>query len=158
MKKILPIVFIVAAIFAVGMLLSSSVANADLGPKMIIGYVRDNAGNDLVGASVTVNIRDRSTNALISTLSDTTDSDGYYSVTFGPPASQWEPTYKIEVIATYNSAQQTNTTNALNNHPFQWVNVTYPYEIPELGSWLGIAIAGCSLGAVAVVLLVRKKH
>ena len=159
MKKILPIGLIMIAIFAVGMLLGSSIASADLGPKVVRGYIRDNAGNDLQGASVTINIRNISTNALVATLSDpSTDEDGFYSVSFGPPSLNWAPNYKIEVIATYNSAQETNITNALNNVPVQWVNVTYPYEIPELGSWLGFAIAGCALGAVAVVILVRKKH
>ena len=154
MKRIVPVVMVVTVIFAVGMLLAPAMVSAASGPKAVAGYVWDNAGNNITGASITVNIRNL-TNVIKATQSDTTDSDGYYAVTFQP--ADWEIGYTIETISTYNSIQETNSTTAT-NYPFQFVNISYPFEIPELGSWVGLVIAGGFLGAVAVVMLTRRKN
>lgn len=142
---------IVFTLTVVAMMIAPAIVSGASGPKQVRGYVWDSAGRDVEGADVTVNIRDPDIRA---TLSDTTDATGYYSVTFGP--SDWDIGDTIEVIATYLSNQETNSTSA-NSNPFQWVNVTYTFEIPEFGSIVGFLVAGSLLGIVATVFLVRKR-
>jgi len=144
----------IIAVAVAAIMIAPAIVSGASGPKQVRGYIWDNTGRDLEGADVTVNIRYPDT-SLRSTLSDTSDANGYYSVTFGP--SDWDIGNTIEVISTYDSNQETNSTSA-NANPFQWVNITYPFGIPEFGSTLGILVAGGFLGAVSIAMLSRKKR
>lgn len=139
----------------VAMVLVSYGASAASGPKQVRGYVRDVDGRLIEGIPVTVNVRWASDDDTIrSTLTDTSDSDGYFSVSFGP--SDWDEGDRIQVIATHGTNQPSNSTFA-DGLPYQWCNVTFPYAIPEFGSYIGFAIAGGLIAAVAVVFLVSKR-
>jgi len=150
------------AIALVAMFLMSQSAQAATGPKAVKGYVRDVDGNFINDIPITVNIRRASDNTVRATLTDTSkyvevdgeDWNGYYGVTFGP--SDWDIGDTIEVIATHGANQESNSTVAT-VIPFQWVNVTFPYAIPEFGSIVGFLVAGGLIAAVAVVFLVVKK-
>ena len=131
-------------------------SQAAAGPQDITvrGYVWDSQHRDVEGADVVVNIKDGAT--IISTDSDTSDVNGFYSVMF--LAADWSVGNTIEVIFTFESKQDTNWTTAV-DAAIQYVNMTYDFEIPEFGSLLGLALAAVVLGVVgtaAVVLWKRK--
>jgi len=146
----------VILIFAVALILASYNVIAASGPKQVRGYIWDIEGRNITGADITINIRWESDDTIRSTLTDTSsDPLGYYAVTFAP--ANWDIGDRIEVISTYLSNQESNSTTAT-SMPYQWVNVTYPFVIPVFGSTLGFLVAGGLLGAVAVVMLTRKQH
>jgi len=147
--------------FALAMftLVGSDDASAGDGLKIVRGYVWDKVGRTVEGADVTVNIRWASDDTVRSTLTEATNSDGQYSLTFG--MSDWDIGDRIQTIATYNSAQEDNSTIATSSNvwPIQYLNVTFAFEIPQFGSTLGLVIAGGAIGAVAVVsLVVLRRH
>jgi len=120
--------------------------------KKITGIVRDFAGNPLSGANVVVTMMDGET--VVSMKSDQTDSNGTYEVSF--PWLEWDVGYSIEVTAIFNGAEESNSTVA-DATVGQEVNVTYPYEIPQFGSLLGLLLAAALVGVTGVVLL-RRRH
>lgn len=142
------------AVALVAMLLVSYGASAASGPKQVRGYVRDVDGRLIEDIPITINIRWASDDTVRSTLTDTSDGTGYFSVTFGP--SDWDIGDRIQVIATHGGNQESNSTTA-DSLPFQYCNVTFPYAIPEFGSIIGFVIAGGLIAAVAVVFLVSKR-
>lgn len=156
-RNIIVASFMVAIILMAALTALSESSSAALAPKVVRGYVKDNAGHPVAGANITVNIRygPPPTGTIRSTLYDTSKSDGFYSTNFSN--FQWDVGNIIEVISTWHGAQENNYTSA-DAKPVQYVNVTYPYAIDEYGSGaLGLLIAGGFVGAVAVVLLVRRK-
>ncbi|HXK37151.1 MAG TPA: carboxypeptidase-like regulatory domain-containing protein [Candidatus Paceibacterota bacterium] len=128
-------------------------------PKLVWGWVKDSADRVLVGADIVVNIWDPTNTTNRASRSDTTDGAGFYSVNF--LAADWQIGDWIEVLCDYNGAQDDNGTVAGDTAaPFiQYINITYPYEIPEFGSALGLIVSGAAVGAVAVVMMVyfRRK-
>lgn len=140
----------------VGLLLMSQSTSAYLWPKNVRGYVWDNAGRPVPDTPITINILWESNNSVRATYTATTDSIGFYSKSV--IASDWDPGDKIQVIATHAGDQRTNTTDATVD-ALQYVNVTFPYEIPEFGqSWAGIVVAGGAIAAVGVALLIFWKR
>lgn len=154
-NKILVATLVVIAILTLGALAVPVNVSAGGGPKIVQGYVWDNAGRNITGASVLIEIKDPSTWATRASLTDTTDDDGYYQVSFGP--SDWYDGDSINITATYQANQVRNSTTAVEGVPVQYLNATYPFEIPELGSIVGFAVAGACLGGIAVFLIVRRK-
>ena len=126
-------------------------------PKQVRGYVYDQTGRKVADAQVTVTMKDGETQ--ISAKTDTSDSTGYFSCSFG--TTEWYIGNRIVVTATYQSLQATNSTEVYCDDAFfQWENVTFPYEIPEFGGgFVGLLITGLLLGAVAVgaLVFVRRK-
>jgi parallel beta-helix repeat protein len=120
--------------------------------KLVFGIVRGDDGNPLEGAGVTVVMKDGET--VVSMKAALTDSSGAYNVTF--EWLLWNVGYTIEVTATYESVQASNSTDADVNAA-QEVDVTYEYEIPDFGSLWGFLIAGLLVGAVGIILLMRQK-
>jgi len=146
-----------AVVFAAVVVAFSHPVAAGPGPLTVRGYIRDNAGNPLEGASITVNIRYAPPpgGTIRSTLYDTSDSTGFYSVSFA--YTEWDVGDIIEVIATWHGHQENNYTDATVK-PVQHVNVTYAFEIDEYGAGaIGLVVAGGFVGAVALVVLVRRK-
>lgn len=128
-------------------------------PKYVLGYVKDSADRVLVGASITVNIRDDATDGtILSSRSDTTDGIGYYSVGFA--AGDWNVGDFIEVISDFSGNQiKVYSAATLLTLPFNhWANITYPYEIPEFGSTVGLIIGGVAIGVVGAIFLVVRKR
>ena len=143
------------ALVAVAVMTSLSSSAGDF-VKPVTGYVWDSAGTPLEGADVTVNIR-RPDTSIRATMTDQTGSDGEYEVTFA--SDDWEVGDTVEAISNYLGNQESNSTGPLTEDPFQWLNVSYTFEIPEFGDTTGLMITGALLGAVAVIALVyfRKR-
>ena len=147
------IVLSVIAVAFVAMLVSASFVSAGPGPKTVRGYVKDNMGNPVEGASVLVEIVAPDSHVRTSGT-DTSISTGLYSVMFG--GSDYEVGDTIRVTSTYHSDSRVGSTIAT-LAPIQYVNITYPYEIPQFGSWVGFAVAGGILAVVAVVFIGKRK-
>ena len=152
-------VITVAAVMLTAILASSSQTSAGDGVKVVRGWVWDNAGRNVTDASVVVTIwEDETKTNQRSTDSEQTDENGFYSLQFGP--SDWYVGDYIEVVCTYNGNQEPNYTYAVSSlvAPFQYVNITYDFEIPEFGSVIGLVLAGSAIGAVAMVALVANQR
>ncbi len=151
------VTLMVVAIAAIALMpmFSQSVSAATV-PKGVRGYVEDSVGNRLDGALVVVNIRAQADyDTIRATGSDTTGSDGYYSVTFA--MGEWDIGDTIQVIATYDSHQHSNETTA-DAGAIQDVWVVFPYEIPQFGSLWGTMIAVGAIGAVGAIFVVYNKR
>jgi hypothetical protein len=136
-------------------LMTSNEALAATGPKAVRGYIWDDHGNLVEGADVTVNILAQSDSSVRATEADTTLADGEYFVTFS--LDEWDVDDMIEVIATYNTVQEPNSTAATVSG-LQWVNVSFDFEIPEFGSYLGLLIAGGAIGIVGIAVVSMKRR
>lgn len=146
-------------IVMVGLVLLSVTITSDnvaagTGPKGVVGIVRDSVGRLLEGAVVTVNMFNGAGPAIRDTQTDTTDIDGQYSVSFD--LNDWFVGDTIQVIAICEGAEEENSTTA-DDSPFQQVDVTYAFEIPEFGSLAGILISAGILGIIASVALRKRK-
>lgn len=155
MKRRIPAVALaVFAVVAVAMVLSSGFASA-AGVKVIRGYTKDNAGHPLQGTNVVIEVRTPA-DALRFTDSTTTDVNGFYSFTLSSIDGNWNDGDTFKIIATY-SGNQRIVSEVDNGTPLQWLNVTYPFEIPQFGSLLGFGIAAGAVGLVAMVFIVKRK-
>jgi hypothetical protein len=142
------------ALVASALMVSNS-ASAATGPKQVKGYIWDNAGRLVEGADVTINMLAQSDLSIRASYSETTPSDGYYSVSFG--MSEWDIGDTIQVIATFNGNQEPNSTAATSTFS-QWVNVSFDFEIPEFGGYLGLLIAGGAIGVVGIAVVSMKRR
>jgi len=152
MKKILPIALAICVVLVAVLLSVPKTASADASnPKTVNGYVRDNAGNPYPGVTVTVTIDGNVKSELTSSL-------GWYDLYF--LETEWTEGSTIFVVAQDQYGDQ-QTTNALaDGSIFQTMTLlVFPYEIPEMGSSLGLIAAGILVGAVAIVVVtfVRRK-
>jgi hypothetical protein len=155
LKRRIPAVAIAAFAFvAVAMLLSSGFASA-AGIKIIRGYTKDSAGNPLEGTNVVLEVR-TPLNALRYTESNTSDETGFYSFTLNSFVGQWADGDTFKIILTY-SGNQENRSAVDDGKIIQWINVTFPFEIPQFGSILGFGIVAGGIGLVAMVFVVRRK-
>jgi hypothetical protein len=155
LKRRVPAVAIaVFAVVAVAMLLSSGYVSA-AGPKVIRGYIKDNAANPLEGASVVLEVR-TPLDVLRYTESTTSDETGFYSFILDTLFGQWADGDTFKIIATYSGNQKTES--ALDDGtPMQIIDVTFPFEIPQFGSLLGFSVAAGGIGLIAMVFVVRRK-
>jgi len=152
MKRVLPIALAVCVVL-VAVLLSvpktaSAVATHD---KVVNGYVEDNAGNPYPGVTVAVTIDGN-------VKSELTNSLGYYDLLF--LSAEWTVGSTIYVVAQYQSGSPQTTSVVADDSMFQTMTLlVFPYEIPEMGSSLGLIAAGILVGAVAIVVVtfVRRK-
>jgi len=122
--------------------------------KWVRGYVKDSAGRVLIGATVTVNILDGAPSPR-ATLVDTTDDSGWYHVEFNP--GDWDVGNTIQVISSYEGDQRTVEQSATLNI-IQQIDVTYPYEISQFGSWMGFALAGALVAVVGSFFIASRKR
>jgi len=150
-KRMLPL-FVSLAVIAMLSLYMVPKAEAALFPTIVRGFVWDSAGTPVEGADVSVSTIQGVTTR--GTYTDTTDANGFYSVTF--PGAEWDVGDTIKTTATFSGNQEDNETIAA-DAVVQWVNVTYTFEIPEFGSSLGLIAAGGMVGLVAVVVLVWRR-
>jgi len=139
----------VATIIIGGILATSSPVSGGIAPKNIRGYVKDNIGNPLEGANVTVNI---TRGPITYTMYDDTNATGFYSVTFTP--SEWEEGDFINVTAKYDSNRKNESTVA-DLIPFQFVNITFGFVIPEFS---GPALVGALLGVIIIFAVFRRQN
>jgi hypothetical protein len=125
--------------------------SANAGPYVVDGTVTDSAGRPIVGADVTVVMKNGLTT--VDTQTTTTDGDGFYTVDVGH--DQWVPGFDVISTATFNSVQVSDNTT-VGVDPFATIDLQYPFEIPQFGSILGFVAAAALLGVVAVVFLAKK--
>jgi hypothetical protein len=155
MKGRIPAVAItVFAVAAVAMLLASGFASA-AGPKVIRGYTKDSAGRPMEETSVVLEVW-TPLNALRFTDSTTSDGNGFYSFTLSSFDGDWDDGDTFKIIATYSGNQKIES-QVDNAGPIQWINVTFPFEIPQFGSLLGFGIAAGGIGLIAMVFVVKRK-
>ena len=143
-----------AVIAVVALLLSSSAVSA-AGVKIIRGYAKDSAGRILDGANIVLKVWTPS-HTLRFTDSFVADETGFYSFTLASMDNEFQDGDTFEVISNYNGAQH-NASKVDDLNPLQWINITYPYEIPQFGSLLGFGIAAGAIGLVAMVFVVKRK-
>jgi hypothetical protein len=144
------------AVSIVAMFLLAQSANAALWPKNVRGTVWDNTGRPVPDTPITINILRQSDNSIRATYTATTNSEGFYSKSV--LAADWDAGDTIQVIATHGADQRSNSSIA-NANPVQYVNVTFPYEIPEFGPGLmGILASGAAIMGVGVALLAFWKR
>lgn len=151
-------VSVVLVVLVVSLAVVPASTQAATHSKWVRGYVYDQDGRKVPNAQVTVTMMNGPTQ--VSAKTDTSDSSGYFNTIF--ESTEWNIGNKIVVSAIYNSLEATNTTTLLCDDEFmQYENVTFPYEIPELGNGIaGFLVTGLLVGAIAVALLVfvrRKK-
>jgi len=121
-------------------------------PKAIFGHVFEgDHSHPVVNAHVVIVTKD-SGGTVRQTLTDDTDSAGFYTVS---PTDEWLLVATIEVTASYDSTQTTVTVDD-NDGPSQQIEVPFPYAIPQLPGIGGALASAVILGLVAVVSL-RKK-
>jgi len=130
-------------------MLASESARADPGVLGVYGYVRDSANNPMVGADVLVWIVDPTNH-----LRTTTDTDGFYTVTF--PDANWTEDNTIRVTVTSILGTEYNETTITDNPMEIWVDLST--AIPEFGGMLGALVAALLIGVVAVVAVGSRRQ
>jgi hypothetical protein len=123
------------------------------GPITVLGYVYDNMGDPLEGASVVVTNEDT-----LATDSTTTDEFGFYQIDFD--AAQMNIDDTVRVDTTYSGAPATNNTVLTSDmfvSGYAQVDVHYLTEIPEFGSLFGVLLVSIMIGAVALLSSRRKR-
>jgi hypothetical protein len=155
LKRRIPAVAVaVFAFAAVAMVLSSGLVSA-AGPKVIRGYTWDNAARPLEGTDVVIEVW-TPLSVLRHTESTTTDETGFYSFTMSSFDGDWSDGDTFKIIATYSGNQRTESLLD-DGSALQWINVTFPFEIPQFGSLLGFSVAAGGIGLVAMVFVARRK-
>jgi hypothetical protein len=152
----------VATLLVIGVVLSvplylelTHVADAATQPKIVWGYVYDEAGQPLAGATVTVTMKYGTGTTRSEITADPTESDGYYMVTF--ETNQWEEGDTIEVSAMKSGGEvATNSTGATPaNAGDQQIDIHFSeIVIPEFGNALAVVPA---FGAIVVFLLIGNR-
>lgn len=137
-----------------GLNLGSDSGSAATGPKQVRGFVWDMHWNPVQGANVTVESVKGA--VVIKTLYvDATDSNGYYTVSFGP--SDWDVGNTLRVTARYDVYSTVNSTGAADS-PYQWVNASLSFAIPEFGSGITAGLTIASFAAMAVAVMSRRRR
>jgi hypothetical protein len=111
---------IVAALLAASMLSTPNASAAPIAPMDVKGYIYDESYDLVVGADVTVTTKDGDT--VMASYPTTSDPEGYYKITFG--MSEYDFGCTIEVTATDGVLANENTTVAVVDALWNWVNVT----------------------------------
>jgi hypothetical protein len=122
-------------------------------PKPVRGYVWDSADTLIIGADVTVNIKQGE--VIRSTLTDTTDSAGLYAVAF--ESDQWDVGDTIEVIASYSGSESPPNSTAATSALVQWVNATICIEIPEFSNVGKVLSVTGMVGILTMFVFARKR-
>lgn len=133
---------------------SARVMDTPTGPLTVWGYVYDLGGQPLEGANVVVTIVESG-----ATASGTTGSDGRYQAVPDITADKYDLGYTIQVVATYNSAQQSTSVPVdqdMHDFGIAQVDVHYTYEIPEFGGVVGLAFAMLAVCVVALLVIGRR--
>jgi len=131
-------------------IISDFTASAAPGPTRVQGHVYDSLGSTVYNAQITVTFLTSS-----ASWSGSTDINGYYqSRSFGP--TEWSIGETIEVTATYDLVQATNTSLAVNSIT-QIIDVTLSFVIPEFGTSSGFLLVVGFL-MFAFIAAVRLEH
>lgn len=152
---VLPVFTVVALTALAGPSYNSArIMDTPIGPLSVYGYVYDMGGQPLEGATVVVTILESG-----ATATDTTGPDGSYVADPDIPADKYDLGYTIQVVATYNSNQQSTSVlvdQDMHDFGVAQVDVHYTYEIPEFGSIVGLAFAMVAVCVVALLVIGRR--
>ena len=152
-------VAVATVIVAIALLIALSLNPASdrsvaAGPKNVRGTVYDSIGNPVAGANVTVKII-RGGSTITTLWYDSTESNGFYTVTFG--FGDWYDLDTIEVTAKYDLDEATNSTVA-DSGPLQTVDVHIgSLIIPEFGGLLQAPVVVVSVSSTALILVLRRR-
>lgn len=122
-------------------------------PLSVRGYIYDSVGRTVEGAEVTVAMYNGM--SMVSSHTDTSDDEGYYSTLF--LVTEWEIGYTIVVIAVYEGNPESAPLTTAPDSTFIDIDVQFSFEIPEFGAEWGILVAGLAVGTVGVVALVWRR-
>jgi hypothetical protein len=142
---------IVAALLAASMLSTPNASAAPIAPMEVKGYIYDESYDVVVGADVTVTTKDGET--VKTSYEAVSDIGGYYKVTFG--MAEYDFGCTIEVTATDGVLANTNTTVAVVDALWNWVNVTLIDEIPEFG---GVSMVLIVSGIMVIFVVVGRRR
>jgi len=122
-------------------------------PKNVRGHIYDQIGNPIGGANVTVEVI-RGATTMDTLWYDSSEADGYYTVTFGFGANlQAGDTIKVTAVYSGYSSTSSATEDAT---PLVIIDVTIPgVVIPEFGA-LSVAMVCGAL--VAVFILIGRRR
>jgi len=135
-------------------LLSTSV-NAGTWPYSIYGYVYDEDGFIIVGATVSVSVWNNANEK--TTLPDqVTDGDGFYECAFDD-GSIWDPGKPVEVTVDTGTKQKT-VTDTLVAGPDMQIDVHFETAIPQFGTITGFAVAAGLVGIIAIMIPARVRR
>ena len=127
---------------------------------IVQGTVYDTGGLPVIGADVNVSMYDNET--LRSWLTDTTDSNGMYLITFGGMGGEpWGVNDTILVVAESGEYFGTNSTIAHDVDdpgPQQFINVTLSTVIPEFGKLGAMAPMGGLVVVFMALFFLRRKR
>lgn len=154
MKTAFSIVLMTSALLFAGMLLSTHDARAGTGPLTVGGTVTDSAGTPISGASVLIEIIEKSYST-----STSTGSDGKYQKDV--PLDKWDEGNTIRVSVTYGGDTETRTqtiTPEIAAIGIAIIDVQFSFEIPEFGSLVGLMIAGTAVAVLAAILITRRRR
>jgi hypothetical protein len=141
----------VAALLAASMLWTPSAGAAPIATMDVKGYIYDESFDVVGGADVTVTTKDGET--VIASYGAVSGVEGYYQVTFG--LGEYDFGCTIVVTATDGVLANENTTVAVVDALWNWVNVTLIDEIPEFG---GGAMVLTVSGIMVIFVVVGRRR
>jgi len=154
MKTAFSILLMTSALLFAGMLLSTHDARAGIGDLSVLGTVTDSAGTPISGASVLIEIVERSYST-----SATTGSDGKYQGEV--PPDKWDEGNTVRVSVTYGGDTEVRNqpiTSEIAGIGIVYIDVKFTFEIPEFGSLFGLIIAGTAVAVLAAMLVTRRRR
>jgi len=148
---------VAVALSLMALIAAAPQASAGDGLKIVRCWIWDDAANNVTGALVVVSIIAPDT-SVRATDSELSDENGWYSLQFGP--SDWYIGDTIRVVCTYSGNQEMEEVAAGSSasSPYQYVNITFPFEIPQFGSILGTMVTIGAVGMIGAVFVVYSRR
>ncbi len=128
-------------------------ANGPVGTMDVKGYIYDESFDVVGDADVTVTTKDGET--VMASYYTTSGVEGYYQVTFG--LGEYDFGCTVEVTATDGVLTNTNSTVAVEDALWNFVNVTLSTEIPEFGGVNSISMIFAVSGIIAIFIVMGRK-
>lgn len=127
-------------------------ANPHVDPKLVTGYVYEQAGGFASGVTVTVSMINNGTPVDTQTAPFLTGADGFYGVTFDK--EKWGFTWTIRIEATRATETGINMTTC-DAEFSQYLNATLGVDIPEFSSYVPV-VGGVLFVAVLTAISSRR--
>jgi hypothetical protein len=140
---------VVLAIISASLMIASTPGAAWDGPKIVRGKVTDSLGVPVAGVLVTVVIKDAGDGHTKGTLTDTTNSTGDYSVTFGYTVGVAGDTIDVTATLDPDTAHVAVVSDA---EAIQYVNLQFGTVIPEFPGLVSVLAV---VGILSMVIVMR---
>ena len=128
--------------------------NNPVGPLIVRGTVYDVNSVPIPDCPILVKLFDKNM-ILTQTLTDVTDSIGYYSVTFG--VNEWEVGGMITVIAQIDGQAEAHSVIG-GCDPIITIDLQFNFAIPEFGGVGGILMAMFAIGMIVMWFMRPKEY